>query len=263
MKEVLKVSLVQCQQFWEDKFRNFAHLDNVIDPILEPDIILLPEMFHTGFSMNPAELSEDMEGYAIQWLRKSAKKKQSAFYTSFICKEEDNYFNRGVFVTKEGEITCYDKRQCFSLAGEDKIYQAGENETIIDYCGWKLNLQICYDLRFPELVRNSLSLDGVPKYDVLLYVANWPQPRISHWDALLKARAIENQCYVLGANRVGKDGNGLLYSGESISYNLLGEALNEIVKNEEIVLNIALDYQDLVINRKKLPFLKDNKLPFS
>lgn len=253
----LKIALVQANQIWEDKMENLAHYEELIAELSDVDLILLPEMFHTGFSMNAEQLAEKMENsLGLEWLRKSAKEKNSAIYTSLIIEENDTFYNRGVFVRPDGSISIYNKRKTFGLAGEDKIYTSGNSEIIVDYLGWKFQLQICYDLRFPEIVRNRIATNHFPAYDVILYVANWPQRRNVHWKTLLKARAIENQCYVVGVNRVGTDANDLSYSGDSICIDALGHE-DPCETGKEDVKVVTLSKQDLDTTRTALPFLKD------
>lgn len=253
----LRITFVQADQRWEDKTANFEHYEELLKSVSETDIILLPEMFQTGFSMNAKQLSEKMESSpSISWLKEKAKEKRAAFYTSLIIEEEGKYYNRGVFIEPDGKISCYDKRKLFGMAEESIHFTAGSKEVIVDYLGWKINLQICYDLRFPENIRNG-ETDGKPAYDLLLYVANWPERRIHHWSTLLPARAIENQCYVAGLNRVGNDHSGLSYNGQSKLINLLGEELSNLL-NSESVITQDISYDELGRLREKLPFLKDS-----
>ncbi len=253
----LKVSLVQIDQVWENKKANYSLYESCFQQIENSDLVILPEMFHTGFSMNVSELAEDWEDSdGLTFLKIWANKLGSAIYTSLIIKEESNYFNRGVFVYPNGDVVKYDKRKSFGLGGEDKFYTAGNEEVIVEWKDWKINLQICYDLRFPELVRNRIENESAA-YDVILYVANWPQKRISHWLALLKARAIENQCYVVGVNRVGNDGNNLEYSGDSIVFDALGETKKSVKDSGNQVISAILNCEDLNAIRSNLPFLKD------
>jgi len=251
----LKVTLVQANQVWEDKKANYLNYLKLIEEINEPtDLVIFPEMFDTGFSMN-IELAEEWNSNSsLNFLIELAKKHQFAIYTSLMIEENNQYFNRGVFVYPTGEIQFYDKRKSFSLGGEDNYFKAGKNEKIVDYKGWKFNLLICYDLRFPEIARN-FEVKNVPKYDVLLYVANWPSKRVEHWKSLLVARAIENQSYVIGVNRVGEDGNGLVYSGESMSVDLLGN--RTCVLQNESICTTTLSKDSLNSVRNSLPFLKD------
>jgi predicted amidohydrolase len=251
----LKVTLVQANQIWEDKNANFSNYLRLIDTINEPtDLIVFPEMFDTGFSMN-VDLAEDWNlNTSVKFLVDLTADKQFAIYTSLMVKDNNNFFNRGVFVYPSGEISFYDKRKSFGLGGEDKFYTAGNKEKIVTYKGWKINLQICYDLRFPEIARNY-EVNGIPKYDLLLYVANWPSKRAEHWKTLLKARAIENQSYVIGVNRVGRDDNSLIYAGNSSCIDQLGQIFCDL--EDETVFTTTLSISTLYNTRTNLPFLKD------
>ena len=253
----LNVSLVQTQQFWEDKQANYAHLNQILSQVGETDLIVLPEMFNTGFSMHPLALAEEMSSSeALIWLKNKAAEKSSAIYTSFIVKENDCFFNRAIFMLPNGEYQKYDKRQLFSLAGEDLVFSAGKEKVIIDYKGWKILLQICYDLRFPEIQRNQLDGEQNAAYDLMLTVANWPKSRSLHWKTLLTARAIENQCYVIGVNRVGTDGKGLLYSGDSAAVDPLGNQVG-CEEGEDTIIATTLSKENLTSIRNLIPFLKD------
>lgn len=253
----LKVALVQANQVWENKKANLEHYSFLLKYLIDVDLIVLPEMFHTGFSMNTKVLAEKMENSeGINWLKELAREKNSAVYTSMIIEENSNYYNRGIFVSPTGELSIYDKRKTFGLAGEDKAFKAGTKETIVNYKGWNFQLQVCYDLRFPEIVRNRLDSNQNAVYDVILYVANWPQRRIVHWQTLLKARAIENQCYVIGVNRVGLDANELVYSGGSACINAMGED-SFVDSGTEHVKIVALSKDNLKSTREVLPFLRD------
>ena len=236
----LKVTLVQANQVWEDKKENMRHFEELLAEVEETDIIVLPEMFHTGFTMHAKKFAEEMKkSSAISWLQSMAAKKNAAIYTSFIAKEDDYYFNRGVFVEPSGKYTHYDKRKLFTLAGEEKVFKAGHVKTRVNYMGWKIQLQICYYLRFPEITRNGLQDHKSAKFDALLYIANWPEKRNTHWKALLTARAVENQCYVVGVNRVGEDGKGLTYSGDSAAINAYGESMTKIKAHKERVKTVV------------------------
>jgi omega-amidase len=253
----LTISLVQIDQVWEDKKANFSLYEEELARIEKTDLILLPEMFQTGFSMN-TELAEPFAtSESIAWLKEKAKEKQAAIYTSLMIIENGETTNRGVFVCPSGELDFYDKRKTFTLAGEHQKITAGKFQKIIDYLGWKIQLQICYDLRFPEIHRNKWnSSNGSADYDVLLFVANWPAKRGEHWRTLLKARAIENQCFVAAVNRVGKDMKELYYIGDSTIFDALGNQLNDF-SNEQGVVSTVLEFQDLQKIRAALPFLKD------
>jgi len=255
----LTLAFAQVDQIWEDKVANLAHFEQLIQPLSGMDLLLLPELFHTGFSMNGEALAESMEdSLALDWLKRIAQEKNAAIYTSFIAEENGNHYNRGVFVEPSGVIHVYDKRKTFGLAGEDTVYTAGTQAQLVHYKDWKIQLQICYDLRFPEISRNYLETDGTPHYDLLLYVANWPAKRALHWHTLLTARAIENQSYVAGLNRVGTNGKGLVYSGESGLFNALGEQELSFEIGEERVKLITLSMNKLTEIRSNLPFLIDS-----
>ena len=253
----LKISLIQTDQIWEDKFANFSMYEGYFRQITETDIILLPEMFHTGFSMSVDQLAEDwQDSLGIEFLKHWSNQLQSAIYTSLIIREAGKFFNRGVFVFPDGTVTKYDKRKSFGLGGEENYYTAGNQEVIIEWKGWKINLQICYDLRFPELIRNRMEGEEAA-YDLLLYIANWPEKRIEHWATLLKARAIENQCCVAGVNRIGTDGNALTYSGGTVIYDALGQCINTAKNHQAAIVFGTLSGTELMNTRKNLPFLKD------
>jgi predicted amidohydrolase len=252
----LKVTLVQANQVWEDKEGNFENYSRLLTDI-ESDLIVLPEMFQTGFTMNTSGMGEQYSNSAsLSWLKELAKEKNAAIYTSLIVKEESKFFNRGVFVEPDGNAHIYDKRKTFTLAKEDEFFANGEKETIVNYQGWRFQLQICYDLRFPEIVRNSIDSNLEAKYDVILYVANWPEKRSEHWQCLLRARAIENQSYVIGVNRVGSDQKGLTYSGDSKVINALGEE-KKLTPSVEMTETFVINKQELNEIREMIPFLKD------
>lgn len=255
----LNVTLVQANQHWEDKEANLAHFDSLLENISETDLIILPEMFHTGFSMKALDFAENLsDSMGLNWLKNKAFEKQAAIYTSMIVEENGKFYNRGLFVEPTGEISSYNKIQLFSLAGENEIYTPGNEKTIVEYNGWKICLQICYDLRFPEISRNKIQASNQkPLYDVLVYVANWPTRRDLHWRTLLQARAIENQAFVLGVNRVGTDGNNLEYSGSSMCVNALGEITEVAEPKQENVKQMDLKMNELDDVRIKIPFLKD------
>lgn len=251
----LTVTLVQADQHWENPTANFKHFETLLSEIGETDLVVLPEMFQTGFSMNTS-LAEKMDGPSVTWLKKMAAEKNCSFYASLMISENDTFYNRGVFVRPTGEIEGYDKRKTFGLAHESDHFTAGTHEQIVQLHGWNIQLQICYDLRFPEVVRNRIQANGQAAYDLILYVANWPNKRSLHWKTLLTARAIENQCYVVGVNRVGMDANQFVYSGDSTCVSPLGQE-TRLAANETVVTNAILSYSDLQEIRKMLPFLRD------
>ncbi len=252
MENILKIAIVQTDIVWQNAKENVKRYSEKINNINEDiDIVVLPEMFSTGFSMVPEGISETMQGEIVHWMKYLASEKNAAICGSLIILEDNNFYNRFLFVQLSGEITYYDKRHLFTLAGEEKVYTQGNEKLIIDYKGWKICPLVCYDLRFPVWSRN------VEAYDVLLYVANWPKPRIVAWDTLLKARSIENMCYVIGVNRVGVDGNGYEYNGHSAAYDCLGEQITSTISNEEFVEIVTLNKANLTDVRKRLNFLND------
>lgn len=222
---------------------------------VKTEVVVLPEMFSTGFSMKPELLAETMDGETVQWMKRTAAAKKIILTGSLIIKEGNNYYNRLIWMLPNGQYGVYDKRHRFAFAGEDNHYTAGTKRLIASVKGWKINLQVCYDLRFPVWARQQSQPEG-PEYDVLIYVANWPERRSLAWKTLLQARAIENQCYVIGVNRVGNDGNNIYHSGDSMIIDPMGEVLYT-KKDEEDVFTIQLEKKQLDNVREKLPFLKD------
>lgn len=257
MKELL-VTLVQTDLAWEDKRSNLEMLERKIASITEKThLIIFPEMFSTGFSMNPSLLAERMDGLTVDWMRQMAMQKKCILTGSLIIEEAGHYHNRLIWMLPNGQLGFYDKRHCFSLAGEHLHYTPGSKRLIASVNGWRINLNICYDLRFPVWTRQCQEPTAShPEYDVLVYVANWPDRRLSAWNALLPARAIENQCYVIGVNRVGKDGHGLEHSGSSQVVDPLGEVLCQI-RDVEDVQTIKLERSVLDDIRTRLPFWSD------
>lgn len=245
------IALVQTNLIWENPAENRRLIELQIINLNElVDVIVLPEMFTTGFTMNPKAVAESMDGETIIWMRKIAKENDSAITGSLVISENGNFYNRLVFVFPDGSLKHYDKRHLFSFAGEDKEYSAGKDKLIVEHKGFRICLLICYDLRFPVFSRN------VENYDLLLYVANWPKIRTNAWDILLKARAVENMCYVIGVNRTGFDGNNNEYVGHSQVVNYLGNY--EITPTEKEGLFVTLlDKEILLETRKKMAFLDD------
>ncbi len=219
------------------------------------EVVVLPEMFSTGFSMKPKELAETMDGETLQWMKRVAAERKIILTGSVIIEEEGNYYNRLIWMLPNGQYGVYDKRHRFAYAEEDKHYTAGNKRLIASVKGWKINLLICYDLRFPVWARQQAQ-PGEMEYDLLIYVANWPERRAQAWKTLLQARAIENQSYVVGVNRVGDDGNDIHYSGESMVIDPLGEILYT-KKDAEDIFTIELDKKHLDTVREKFPFWKD------
>ncbi|WP_281238558.1 nitrilase family protein [Flavobacterium praedii] len=247
----MKIALVQSALSWENPEKNRKKLGEKINAITESiDLIILPEMFTSGFTMQPNIVAETMQGETIIWLKQLAKDKNCAITGSLVISENGNFYNRLVFVFPTGEIQFYNKKHLFTLAGEDEVYTAGDKKLIVEYNGWKICPLICYDLRFPVFARN------VEEYDVLLYVANWPKVRINAWDALLKARAIENMSYVVGVNRIGEDANKFEYNGHSQVVNFLGEYTLEPIETKGVFI-VELNKAELLLARKKFSFLND------
>lgn len=248
--EELKVALVQSHLIWENPEANRTNFEEKLATLPDDvDLVVLPEMFSTGFTMRPNNIDTTEGEKTFAWMVEMAQTKNLAITGSLVFAENEFFYNRLFFVFPEGNYEVYDKRHTFSLAGEHKVYESGLKKLVLDYKGFKLCPMICYDLRFPVWARN------VEDYDVLLYVANWPKPRIAAWDALLKARAIENMAYCIGVNRVGLDGLGHEYPGHSALYNVLGEQL--CFTHKEEILFATLSKQHIIAYRKKLKFLED------
>ncbi len=252
MQDELKVTIIQSDLIWENPEENRKHFSEKMDSLEEEThLIILPEMFTTGFTMNASVLAEKKNGDTLQWMQEEAKKNNCAITGSIIISENGNYYNRLFFVFPNGEYKTYNKRHTFTLAGEHNTYSAGNNRLEIDYLGWKFCPLICYDLRFPVWARNT------ENYDVLLYVANWPKRRITAWDALLKARAIENMSYCVGVNRTGTDANNHQYNGHSAVYDVLGEKVSTSNFEEVFIETIVLQKSHIEKNRRHLQFLND------
>ncbi|HRO42235.1 MAG TPA: nitrilase family protein [Flavipsychrobacter sp.] len=286
----LNITIIQPDLVWEDKEANLKQLESFIAAIKDKrEVVVLPEMFTTGFSMRPKHLAETMDGVSVKWMKNIASKYRCIITGSLIIEEDGKFYNRLLWMQPDGKYGVYDKRHLFAYAHEDEHYTAGERKLIVSVKGWKICPLICYDLRFPVWSRNSLTLapserEGVPNakedfyeadshsqmygksnaigesrkeaYDVLLYVANWPQRRSLAWKTLLQARAIENQAYVVGVNRVGTDGKDIKYSGDSSVFDALGEMLWQNT-NEVVTHTITLQKESLQKIRSELPFLKD------
>ncbi|MEO8171545.1 MAG: amidohydrolase [Sediminibacterium sp.] len=251
----LHFTLIQTHLHWEDKTANLAMLEQKIMGIQErTEVVVLPEMFSTGFSMEPEKLAEEMDGETVGWMKKMAAAKKIILTGSVIIKDEGHYYNRLLWVQPDGNLGYYDKRHRFAFAGEDNEYTSGNKRLIAQVKGWKINLQVCYDLRFPVWARQQTG--DAPEYDVLLYVANWPDRRAHAWKTLLTARAIENQCYVVGVNRVGDDGKGIHHGGDSMVIDPLGAVLYHKHEDEDIY-TITLELEPLQQVREKFPFWKD------
>lgn len=251
MKKHLQIAAIQFDIKWESKCENIKIIEKYLNTISKTDIVLLPEMFTTGFTMQAKKFSENMEGETIKWMKSWSKKLDSAIGGSIIVSEGYEIYNRFVFVTPEDEIFFYDKRHTFTLANENKYYTKGSNLGIFEYKGWKICLRICYDLRFPVWSRNKHN------YDLLIYVANWPEKRIKAWDTLLEARAIENMCYCLGINRVGIDGNKRSYPGHTSFFNYLGDKVASSIEQKNNIISYNFEKDQMISTRKELKFLDD------
>ncbi|WJJ97358.1 amidohydrolase [Algibacter luteus] len=252
MQNELTVGLIQSDLVWENPKQNRLNFAKKIDAISEEvDLFVLPEMFTTGFTMNAEKVAETMHGETVSWMKNTASKKKAAIVGSIVITENNKFYNRLLFVEPSGNIFIYNKRHTFTLVGEDKTYTAGQDKVILDYKGWKIQPLICYDLRFPVWSRNT------EDYDLLLYVANWPKPRVSAWDALLKARAIENMSYCIGVNRVGVDGVNSEYSGHSTVYDVLGNCITDFQSGKEQIQIVTLEKRHIQAYRNKLNFLND------
>lgn len=252
----LTFSLIQTALHWEDSAANRAALAQKIAALSgKTQVVILPEMFTTGFSMKPEAFAESMDGESVAWMKGLATAHKLILTGTLMIREGDAFYNRLLWVLPNGQVGTYDKRHLFAYAGENEHYTAGHKRLIASVNGWRMNLQVCYDLRFPVWARQQYNEEGF-EYDVLIYVANWPERRATAWKTLLQARAIENQCYVIGVNRVGEDGHGIYHSGDSIVVDSLGEVLYTKA-HEEDVFTITLDKEQLESVREKLPFWKD------
>ena len=249
---VLKITTFQAYIFWENIEKNLKNLTLRLSGIREKtDLIILPEMFNTGFSMNTVELAEEMNGRTMQWMQQQAKRFECVITGSLIIKENNNYYNRLVWMRPDGTFETYDKRHLFGLGKEDDFYTPGKNKLIVALNGWKVCAAICYDLRFPVWLRNTS-----PEYDLLLIVANWPERRSMHWRTLIPARAVENLSYVIGVNRVGHDGNEVYHSGDSMCIDPNGKTVY-YKPNDEDLYTFSISKDEVVKARRLFPFLKD------
>ncbi len=248
----LNIALIQTDTVWKNIDQNLNNLSKkVIDISKDVDLIILPELFSTGFTMKGENLAETMRGKSVQWMKKQAFEKNSLIIGSLIIRENSKIFNRLIVTFPNGGLEYYDKRHLFSFAGEDKVFSSGETKLVFDYKGFKICPLICYDLRFPVWARNTEEMD------ILIYVANWPIARIQSWDILLKARAIENLCYSIGVNRVGVDNNNLVYSGHSVVYDAIGNTLLDFKEGKEDIKLITLHKDYIENTRNKFGFLED------
>lgn len=244
----LRVTIIQPDLVWENPVANLQAFEGKMDGLEgKTDLIILPEMFPTGFSMNSEKLAEQMNGPAVTWMARMASKIGAVVTGSLIIADAGRYYNRLVWMHPTGEYKTYDKRHLFRMSSEQEHFSAGSSRVVCEVNGWRVFPLICYDLRFPVWSRNNLN------FDLLVYVANWPSPRVEAWRKLLMARAIENQCYVAGVNRVGKDGNGFDYSGQSLIVDSKGMLLHDHGDAEEFVATVQLDGKELLEFREKFP----------
>ena len=251
MKNSLNIILIQSNLYWEDIDSNLSHFEKLISNIKDTDIILLPEMFNTAFCPKSNHLAESMDGKTIDWMKEISKTKDCAIAGTLMIKDGEKIFNRLVWISKYGTIFTYDKHHLFSLIKEEKYISKGKERIIVEVEGWKICPLICYDLRFPVFSRNDV------EYDVLIYLANWPVKRIDAWDTLLKARSIENQCYTIGVNRVGEDGNEIPFNGHSKVFDAFGKELFSATENKEEILQFEISLDDLKLKRRQMNFLQD------
>jgi omega-amidase len=252
IQEKLFMALVQSNIIWEDPVANREKYNLLLnDSLKQADIIVLPEMFTTGFTMRSADLAETMFGESFIWMREKALSLKSVICGSLIIRENDKFYNRLIWINPDGEFDYYDKRHLFRMGKEDVFYSPGNKRLIIEYKGWKICPLICYDIRFPVWSRNKND------YDLMIYLANWPSSRQAVWDTLLKARAIENQSWLAGVNRIGQDGAGIDYVGGSCIINARGERVSETAGETEKIIFNALSYNELKHFREKFPVWRD------
>ncbi len=253
----LTITLVQTELAWRSASENLKRFGELLKTVVgKPDLVVLPEMFTTGFTMQPEQVAEQMNGPTLEWVRRQAERMNAAITGSVVIAEDGKYFNRLVFVTPDGQIMHYDKKHLFSIAGETKPYHPGNKRVVISYKGWNILPLVCYDLRFPVWSRNRI-LHGQFEYDLVVLVANWPQARNIAWKTLLLARAIENQSYVVGVNRIGTDDNGVIYSGDSLAADCWGAVLCSFDAHQEAVRTITLSKQSLIDSRRKFAVSND------
>lgn len=247
----LKIAILQHNIIWHNAIANQQQLEKQFKQLPQAiTLVVLPEMWTTGFTMKPEEVSETMDGSTIKWMKQMAKTHHTAICGSLAIQEGNNFFNRFIFVHPTSRVEFYDKAHPYTPSGESKVYRAGKGSALIEYVGFRIRPLVCYDLRFPVFARNT------DNYDLLLCVANWPAARIQAWNALLRARAIENMAYCIGVNRTGKDAYRLTYPGASAAYNALGDEL-VFMKEKDVIVSFTIDIDALHSTRKKLPFLED------
>jgi omega-amidase len=251
VQDSLNVTIIQTHLAWENPIENRSLFDTLLTSLKDTHLVVLPEMFTTGFTMNAEQASENSEGETLAWLQQWAKRINAAITGSVAVNENGNYYNRLYFVYPDGSFKTYDKKHLFTLANEHHTYDAGKERLIVEYLGWKICPLVCYDLRFPVWARNT------EDYDALIYVANWPKIRTHAWDTLLKARAIENISYCIGVNRIGLDGNGYEYVGHSAVYNTLGELVSSEELETDLLQTVTLEKSHINKTRSHLKFLQD------
>lgn len=256
----LKITLVQALLEWENPEANRMLFSTLLKKVSGTDLVVLPEMFTTGFTMDTSSTAEQHSASmeTLVWMRSEARRLDAAITGSVAVSDGDRFYNRLYWVQPDGDVFFYDKRHLFTFAGEHRVYTPGNQRLVVVWRGWKILLQICYDLRFPESARNGIANEQ-PVYDALVYVANWPEARRDAWSTLLKARAIENQCYVIGTNRVGADGNGIRYSGNSAVHGPKGELLSGAADGATALINAHLSAAELAEFRAKFPVLYDRR----
>lgn len=247
----ITISAIQADLVWENKAANLQKFEALAETIPFTDLIVLPEMFSTGFSMNGSILAETMDGITVEWMKKLAAKKNAAICGSVIIANQGHFFNRFIFAEPNGKLSHYDKRHLFTMGNESDFYTAGNQRIIISYRGFRILPLICYDLRFPVWSRNQND------YDLLIYTANWPAPRRHAWKTLLQARAIENQSYLIAVNRTGEDANGIRYCGDSLIIDAKGKITAQLPDNHEGVITETFSLESLQQFRKKFPVLND------
>lgn len=247
----LTVRTIQTELVWQDPSANQKHFEALIREVADADLIVLPEMFLTGFTMEPETVAEQQDGEQVKWMIAMAQETGAAICGSLVIRVADEYFNRLLFVTPDGRMCRYDKRHLFRMGNEHEHYKSGEERTVIHYRGWRILPTICYDLRFPVWCRNRND------YDLMLCVANWPAPRRQNWRVLLQARAVENQAYVVGVNRVGQDGKGLEYAGDSMVVSFKGEPLVDSEPGKAYSGKATLDLEALQDFKEKFPAWAD------
>lgn len=253
MADNLRISMIQSHIIWEDRDENLGYYGELLRRVSgKTDLAVLPETFTTGFTMNVEKMADRMDGETVATIKEWAKKYKMAIAGSFIAEENGKYYNRAFFITPEGGATYYDKRHLFRMSGEHDHFTGGTKRAVAAYKGWNICLQVCYDLRFPVWSRNVEN-----EYDLLVYVANWPEARKKVWRALLQARALENMAYVCGVNRVGIDGKGFVYRGDSMVFAPKGKKLADCGKREEMTRTCVLVKQELDDLRAKFPAWKD------